>query len=235
MTLLELLIALAIVAGLFALVWPVMTRELDEWNFRSSGERVEAILLLARSEAMRSRIPLEVVYIEDDSRKEIIVRRFDPWPGAAVGGNAHHEPLGSWAHVVLSRDLDLVTLLAESIVNGDAGREAGDLLDLTAEELDSLNGDANRGLDSTDSDRSGRGQPLRLAIYLGDGTAVVSDEPRWLLDADGRRASLRINPWTGAPILERQSRATPPEPEEIDNEVDSFMEAAASQRRGGEQ
>ena len=93
-------------------------------------------------------------------------------------------------------------------------REEGESLDLSADEREevSLDFDTTLGV-SSDSVQ------IRIAIFLGDGTAIVSG-PRWILDASGRLAELRINPWTGAPGIEREARLEAGVPEE--EEQDSF-------------
>ncbi len=55
--------------------------------------------------------------------------------------------------------------------------------------------------------------PLRLAIFMPDGSALLS-RPVWLGDAHGRQAKLTINPWTGLSSQERSAASeaaeTPP-------------------------
>ena len=148
MTLIELLIAIAIIGGLFALVWPAMSGALGEWSFQSTLEQIESQLLLARSQAMRTRSPVEVVMTGEGARREVRARPFTAGLRAveqsevnaaqrgSSGGNAaplemfvedesadqRAADFGSWARFRLAQGVQILDALPQTITDAPRGR-----------------------------------------------------------------------------------------------------------------
>ena len=204
-TLLELLIALALLLAMTALIAPAMVNRLDERAFENAAEVVRQQLLLARAHAASTGRPVEVLYRSDPSR--VIARRFEPdadeqqAEGGAVGPTGVDEPVfeatlpESWAYRRLPEQM---SCSHERPLEIDAAGPA-----LAA------------GLHEARQARARTPATLRLAVYLPDGSALLGD-PIWLSDEDGRLMQLVINHWTGLPRLERVSNT--PEPEMIEQE-----------------
>ena len=70
LTLLELLLAIGLLLGLGALVFPAMLNHFHERAFESSAEIVRNQLLLARAHAQATGEPVEVTYYADPPRVE---------------------------------------------------------------------------------------------------------------------------------------------------------------------
>ncbi|MHC4990735.1 MAG: hypothetical protein ACYTGC_07105 [Planctomycetota bacterium] len=234
MTLLELLLAIALLLALGALVLPALFGRLTERAFESSAEIVRSQLLLARAHAQTTGEPIEVRFVTDPPR--VAARRFDVGlidlgptrdePGAdilagepfeAASASDEQEPdtlriFEPWAErpladgVWISDQSGLVEDGSDGVMAMNAGLAAED-------DRDAMRNDETL-------------RTLRLALFMPDGSAVLA-EPVWIRDEHGRRGRLTVNQWTGLASFERVMAALPereedeePEPEEPDEDLE---------------
>jgi len=198
-TLLEVLVAVALLLALFGLALPNVMSSLEERAFESAAEMTIAHLLLARAEAQRSARPIEVRYVANEPRLEarpfeldgavIIVIMAEPAEedsdtGFGVDALDEEEPVAilpeAWAYRPLP-DGVRITLAAPE----------------TPEEIDPLD-DAFEDEPPEEEEETA----FLLAVFLPDGSVLVGDEV-WIRGADGRTGRLRLNGWTGLPRFER--------------------------------
>ena len=190
-TLLELLIAIALLVALAAIALPSLVTDLDERAFVAAVDATHRQLLLARAHAQATGRSVELVFDARPSRIE--ARRFDP------------------ARLAVERD---------EAGEFDIDLDAGDDDDLVIHE-----GWAYRelpvGVRVTRPARDGEESagPLRLAVYLADGSAIFAP-PFWIVDDAGRRRRVTVNPWTGVPDLEAE-----PSPGNRDAGTDTDLDA----------
>ncbi len=194
-TLLELLIALALLLAMTALIAPAMVNRLDERAFENAAEVVRQQLLLARAHAALTGRPVEVLYRSDPSR--VIARRFEPdadelpAEGGAVG------PAG----------LDEAQEFEATLAEAWAYRQLPEQMRCSHERplaFDAADPDLAAGLREARQAQATSPAALRLAVYMPDGSTLLG-RPIWLSDDDGRLIGLVINHWTGLPTLERVS------------------------------
>jgi type II secretory pathway pseudopilin PulG len=219
-TLLELLLAIALLLAVGGLVLPAMFDRLTERAFESSAEIVRSQLLLARAHAQTTGEPIEVLFEGDPPR--VAARRFDaalaaldPRAGAADAPGprgSDDEPLevlsmddGEAPDALRIREPWADRLLADGVWIADRGGISdGEPAGLEVE----AGPDAAGGVfDQDDAPRT-----IRLALFMPDGSAVLA-EPVWVRDDHGRRGKLTVNQWTGLPSFERVMES-PQEPEE---------------------
>jgi prepilin-type N-terminal cleavage/methylation domain-containing protein len=217
-TLLELLVALAILLTIAGITLPSMVRILAEREFESAGDVVVNHLLLARSHAQTSGEMVEVRFVADPPHLE--ARRFDPRVSddeSQVMFPARDEARVMPTLTRLDRSYDDEES-ARLIARGWAQRAMpGDVrITRTQPERDDLRypdayadeayvpflaemEDAYAAAPGVEDD-----VPvfIRLAVFLPDGSALLAD-PVWLVDEDDRAAKLTVNPWTGLAELER--------------------------------
>jgi len=246
LTLLELLIVVGLILAIAALVFPVMTDRLAERRFDSAAQQVRAHMLLARAEAMSTRRAVEVRYAPD--RRVVETVRFEPEVDEAgmgvrqraaarsedSGGDPLTEALGPIDGEEIGRTDVAVVDVPESVrildrlpEDLDVDLEAGMALDLDAEQLEYLEAESPEM--AVDDPFAFEERPaVRLAVYLGDGSALLS-KPLWLIDEDGRRAKLEVNPWTGVPRLTREAAASDAaDDDEPDAEADDDFDTGSS-------
>lgn len=227
-TLIELLIAIAILLTIGAIVTPIMTRTLDERRFESAAERVELQLLLARSYAQRSGDPIEVRF-ETDSRR-IVARRFldgdetgdfsdRRQPPAQREHAQRHDFAGTfddddagviaeaWTERVLSRGIRLHDQPPQRTMASAAIRRQAAMDDAPAIEEESI----------------------RIAVFLPDGSALLA-RTIWLADDRDRLGRIRISTWTGTAKYERMPDIT----EEAPRSDDALDDEAAMMREAFE-
>ena len=214
LTLLEILIAIALLLALGALVLPTMMESLDERAFESAADVTLHHLLLARAHAQATGQPIEVLYHADPAR--LSARAFEAglrvvdlgeYRDAAAEDRDAADALGleykaafdrripeTWANRLLPGRVRFV---------GQPPEESG-AVDL---DLD-LYGEARPA--------SGRAS-IRLAVCMSDGSVLLGD-PVWLTDADGRWGRLSVNLWTGLAAFERLADA--PEHDVADDDLD---------------
>lgn len=216
-TLIELLIAIAILLAIGAIVTPIMVRTLDERRFESAAEQVEMQLLLARSYAQRTGELVEVRYHSDSRR--IVARRFmrgsdsdalsdsraapPPWDaseparGATFGTfeDADDESAiaEAWAMRVLLRGIELSDQRPEREIASDMPGRVRQQAPMSMME------DPNAAMRS---DLMPDDEPIRLAVFLPDGSAMLT-RTVWLTDNNARLGRIRVSTWTGTAKYER--------------------------------
>jgi type II secretory pathway pseudopilin PulG len=221
LTLLEVLVAIALLLALFGLALPNIMSSLDERAFENAAEMTTAHLLLARAEAQRSARPIEVRYVPDAPRLEARPFMLD---GAAVTADVDEEDAdtGLRADALLDDEDETVAILPEAW----AYRRLPDGVRLTLlppETPDEIDPRAEGFEDEPPEDEEETA--FLLAVYLPDGSVMVGDEV-WLRGADGRAGRLRLNAWTGLPSFQRvTAEDLEREREEDDDDTDEDEEA----------
>jgi type II secretory pathway pseudopilin PulG len=193
-TLLELLLAIALLLALGALVLPALFDRLAQRAYESSAEIVRSQLLLARAHAQATGEPIEVLF--ETAAARVAARRFVPGlvaPEPLVADQEQSpESLGvpePWAR----RDL------ADGVWITDRGDDPADELP-----------DEPAAPDTDEIPRS-----IRLALFMPNGSAVLA-EPVWIRDDHGRRGRLTVNLWTGLPSFEPRAAISQEEEEPQD-------------------
>ena len=74
---------------------------------------------------------------------------------------------------------------------------------------------------------AGEASRVRIAVFLGDGTAIVSGD-RWLIDESGRRSRLVVNPWTAVATFERVAQGHEHGESGVDDVDDGLLEDEAA-------
>lgn len=200
-TLLELLLAIALVLAVGALVMPALVDRLGERAFESSAEIVRSQLLLARAHAQATGEPVEVRFEPEPPR--VAARWFEPDPGSL---ELPEDDAGGPGLQAASADLP----------SADED-EAPDALVIPEPWADRLLADGVRITDRPDvvdgaaeqpvaSGQDETLRPIRIALYMPDGSAVLA-EPVWFHDDHGRRGRLTVNRWTGLPTFEQVTRS----------------------------
>ncbi|MCZ6835446.1 MAG: prepilin-type N-terminal cleavage/methylation domain-containing protein [Planctomycetota bacterium] len=200
-SLLELLIALSLILAMAALTMPVVSRTLAARDFDSTVDRLTHQLRLARAQAQVSGRAVEVICTPDSGRIE--ARYFDAQQFEAdvmSDDFASRESMESNHEGVDSDSTAIPDGWARSIVKG-----AFKLSTMPPQSDD-------------DSDSPIGIETVRLAIFMPDGSAIMS-EPIWLRDADGRSGKLSVSRFTGLPRFERA--------EDLTSESSSELERAS--------
>lgn len=168
-TLLEVLLALALLVLMAGIVVPPLTDRLADRAFTSAADVTLQQFLLARAHAQATGQPIEIVYRDGmvEARRFVPGDRTDP-------------------HDVFSDDAAADDAV---IAEGWATRALPAGMRLTAA------GDAGDA-------------PLRLAVYLPDGSSLLDGRAR-LLDDDGRVGVFAVNPVSGLPLFERSDPSDP--------------------------
>ena len=232
LTLIEILIAVALLLALGAIIMPAMIRELDERQFEATADLVAEQLIMARAHAQTTGVAVEVVY--DGPRERIVARPFHtdgapPRTADSVSGladdrvadwflgdpddpDATDVPVAAipepWAERVLPPGLRL-TDRAPDTVEGVAVEDEGGFRILEIEAM-------------IDGERPS----IRIAVYLSNGSTLIT-RPVWFVDDDERAIELVVNAWTGLPVLTRLVPGAPsagpddePDDEVTDDEMD---------------
>ena len=240
-TLVELLIALAIVVMLGAIALPIAMGALEARAFESAVDSLQEQLLLARAHAQESGRSVQVVY--DPGRSEVAVSLFDIDSLAAGKRSQRSDPRSDEFDASGPEPDPDIELLTDVLVAREDPQAPRDDRIPEPWSVRSLGGDlwlqqdspseGNDGPRSAslalelDSRRSHRPSSLLiLVVYLPDGTPLVAD-PLWLMDAGGRASRLTINPWSGEPTIERFADVQPPENQDLaDGDQTSDQQAA---------
>ena len=193
-TLLELLIAIALLVALAAIALPSLLTDLDERAFVAAVDVTHRQLLLARAHAQTTGRSVELVFDARPSRVE--ARLFDP------------ARLGVERDEASEFDVDIDAVDDDDLVIHEswAYRELPVGVQVTRPAPD--------GVESAG--------PVRLAVYLADGSALFAP-PFWIVDHAGRRRRVTVNPWTGVPNLEAE-----PSPDDRDAATDTDSAADAA-------
>lgn len=243
-TLLELLIALAVMIGLLALALPFTMRMLEERELATTEESIASELLKARVRAQESGKAVEVVVLEG-APSRIAMHFFDMTSSRAESGaqdsfrvsTERDRPSASDRHRRSSGDpvrdswweesaLDSSIRVTSSDASSDAGsgRNWSTYSDRTnGAKLDSGNGSGRRageGLGTGSGLGSGSGGgSLRLAVFLPDGSILFA-ATLLLLHDSGLRSRVSVDPWTGQPAIARgatDERPAPSSPESAEH------------------
>lgn len=214
LTLLETLIALVLLVAMAALVVPSMLKSMEERTFESAADVTNDQLMMARAHAQATGTPVEVTYRPD--RSQVLARIFKP---GSVQQPLALRPDTRFADPKLSNLGPLSPQTSHEAIAGDdqsaiteswAVREISPDVRIVARPPAGADGspgsNASSSLNETSPDDSfeelGKGEEIRLAVFMPDGSALVG-EPVWLNDDHGRLGVLTINPWSGIPVFQR--------------------------------
>lgn len=203
LTILEVLIALVLVVALGAMVFPSLMNSLEERAFDTVAEETNEQLMRARAHAQVTGSPVEVTY--DAHTSQVRARLFQPLENFAAPDHDDLDmPMSSkptpatpqaregaaiteaWALVNLGRSMRIVSRppperAADALLPPTRSLQPGEYE--TFEDL-------------------GKGQDVRLAVFMPDGTALMGDQV-WLNDDKGRIGVFTINSWSGLPFFKR--------------------------------
>lgn len=240
MTLLEVLIAVVLLAALTAIVAPMVFDRLDERAFEAAADTTSEQLMMARAHAQATGEAVEVTY--SPTTGEVQARLYAPWskeievgqvqPGTSPlidsagnrGSNAEvtagdrenrrttataggsDESMESalpiaegWATRALGRGIRIATHRPKSGAESSADAEWCD------PQTGLPVGDHSDDIETLDD--LAKGQEVRLAVFMPDGSAMVG-ENLWLNDERGRCGRISINPWSGLPMFQRLADLT---------------------------
>jgi type II secretory pathway pseudopilin PulG len=245
LTLIEMLIAVVLLLAIAALVLPSMFRAMEERTFDAAAHQTEEQLRMARDHAQATGTPVEVTYRADKS--EVQARFFGAGEGSAreSGSTGSEQPGFNLGIGALSDLTASEAEAAELIPESWACRGLGPGMRLVARPpADSSDDAASTEVDVTEPsageyetlDDLGRGQDVRLAVFMPDGSALVGD-PIWLNDDKGRRGMFTINPWSGLPAFQRMSdhKTGAADPSDEKNPLgDDLRETAGRERDSAE-
>jgi hypothetical protein len=199
LTILEMLIALALLLAMAAIVAPSLLNTLEERAFETAADETNEQLMMARAHAQATGTPIEVTY--SAGKSQVQARVFSPMADVGAiadsGGEPVHEP---WALRFLGRG---VRIVARKPVSESAA-------------VDPMVAELPIPDDVETLEDLGKGQDVRLAVFMPDGTALMSDRV-WLNDAKGRLGVFTINPWSGLPFFERLADLTAEVIEDLQN------------------
>jgi type II secretory pathway pseudopilin PulG len=187
-TLIELLTVLGLLLAMAALALPLVHGIVERRRFEGAVEEVVGMLLLARSHARLEATTVEVVLVGGGSGPVELVARQVELSGLALEESDDPPPplSASWAKRRLPEE---VRVSGEAVPESAAEAPVGPPLDGAS----TLAAWEDAG---DDGQREGGGVQRRLALYAPDGSAPVAGRLT-LIDEAGRRAVVRINPWTG--------------------------------------
>ncbi len=195
-TLLELLIVLAVLAALMAIALPFTLRSLEARELESTEENIASELIKARVKAQESGRPVEVVVVEEPPR--VIVRYFreddsgaapPDEPNGATSGSASFRPrfadstFESWGE-------ESALHPSVSVATMPAANESQD------------DGELGEGQHRSPHWSPHGGNPVRLAVYLPDGTTLFA-ATLLLMHQNGLSSRVSVDPWTGQPAIRR--------------------------------
>jgi len=226
-TLLELLIAIGLLVALAAIAAPSLMGQLSERRFDATVDAVTQQLLLARAEAQMTGRPVEVRAVT--KRGDAVGQLGSPTDGGATPpAEVRHE---QWRVEARLLQLELPDeVMAESEVRTRGG--ADDHVDPTiyeawaqqplpsgfaiVDERPSWLRELSHGASEDEqpanptSGPSGAGRrnndgadvPIRLAVFLPDGSSLIGDTA-WLVEDEQRAAAISVDAWTGLPTVQR--------------------------------
>lgn len=215
LTIVEVLIVIALLAGITAIVVPMIANSLNERAFETSADVTSEQLVLARAHAQATGEPVEVRYHAATAQVE--ARLFSPWLPSFVFPNVT-KASSSTKTGAAGNGSDAADPACMDNDQADAGRSAiaepwaNRSLSHGVRIVNRRPADSNHaGSDASSSSANGvmaqLGLPdgnddIRLAVFMPDGSALMG-APVWFNDDDGRIGKLTINPWTGLPMFER--------------------------------
>lgn len=199
-TLLEIMIALGVLAVVLGLSLPALSARLDRGSFDAGVDRVRHSIELAREEAREIGVPVQVRARTELSGGVVLEWRTADSPGASEESGATPDE-AAWTRVAeLGRGL---TITRERPASSPGAPEVG----AGPDELESF---AER--------EAGDELPTqRIGLFLPSGEAIVPG-PSYLVEAgaspvssDQRWVELSISPWTGRVTIERPQPTDPSE------------------------
>ncbi len=196
-SLLELMIALAVLLAMGGLVMPALLNSLRARSFEHAADLVAHQLLLARAHAQRTGKPVEVLWVRE--RSWIEARYFSLNANKEDRGeNFQDEGSDSEFDEEIREPWGIQGISSEILFSRQPPDDTGETGDMREEE------DIEEEYE------------IRLAVLWPDGSAWPA-ESLWLKDEGERAVPVIINPWTGE-MMEEQ----PPEMEsEYSEEEDS--------------
>ena len=203
-TLLELLIAMAIVIALAGLIAPIGLARLTSAEFEQSRYTLETTLMLARAEAMRSGEPVTVLVGGPAAGPS---RLFAGKLGVETSGVGLTEEMKQApAPGPVMEETDLPG--AVRLVFDDPSVEPG-----KGSESEPASDSKSPAADQTTESTS----RAAVVVFLPDGRAS-GVRPCWMMDGAGSAAAVTINSWTGAVSVARVevwSEDAPKKPEAV--------------------
>lgn len=228
LSLIELLIAIAVLGVMLAVVLPATIGQLSRQAFSAAQDQLQGQALLIRAHAMSTGQSLEWRYhtgrrvtearpvgaddLASALRSEAArsgSRRserpeFDEAALASAREAAPVDPLGSWAHQVLPRGVRITDQPPHDLL--DDPPFGADIPDPALEEDELL------------FDEDGGERTIRLAVFLPDGSVLLTRSV-WLRDDEDLAAKMVINAWTSRLEFTRITPATSVESEDEDAET----------------
>lgn len=202
-TLLEVMVAIAIVVAIGALSLPFVSGTMDANRFASASDELVGHLLLARSSAQERGDALEVICRHDG--RQLCLKAVSP-AGAGEG-----EDEGSAADVTPGTIVSCFTLPdGITLEPSPSADESGTEEDASA----------NERVD-------GLASWSRVAVYGTDGSVMLASAFR-LCDESGRTATLRFDPFTGMPSVGVRSAHVRTVAEDADEELEAEEESPAA-------
>ncbi|MBL9120134.1 MAG: hypothetical protein JNL80_09500 [Phycisphaerae bacterium] len=188
----ELLIVLAVLAALMAIALPFTLRSLEARELESTEENIASELIKARVKAQESGRPVEVVVVEEPPR--VIVRYFREDNSGAAPPD---EPNGTTSGSVSFRPR-----FADSTFES-WGEESALHPSVSVATMPAANESHQDGELGESPHRSPHGgNPVRLAVYLPDGTTLFA-ATLLLMHQNGLSSRVSVDPWTGQPAIRR--------------------------------
>jgi type II secretion system protein H len=182
-TVLEVLIALAIIGMLAAIVVAPMSSHMRGAEVEGAAARVQTALSDAQTEARESGRPVTVIAVVGEDGRTGLASRMVSAPAT---DQAPAAPGMEHAFARATRQVNL----PQGVTIAGSERPVE-----TARSIGGMAAPARNG--ATDS---GDPQERTLAVFLPDGSAVVAGPIR-VCGKDGRTSEVRVNPWTGVAAL----------------------------------
>lgn len=197
-TLLEMLLALALVIALGAIALPAMLETSEHEKLSDSAEAIEEQLLLARGHAMVEGVSVEVRFNPQTSRMVVskVAEAPEREPARALeAGQDESLPIvtRSWAQLDVDPEITISNEPPEQRAEGGLAPREPDPFSVTSL---SYAEPAEHAL-ADDSP-----EWITCAMYLADGSAPVA-ESIWLSTEVGRAMRIDIGRWTGIPTIDR--------------------------------
>jgi prepilin-type N-terminal cleavage/methylation domain-containing protein len=215
-TLLELLLALALLAVLASIALPAMLETSEHEKLNQTAEAIEEQLLLARAHAMVEGSSVEVRFDPRENRvlvcetgaaaneaglAEFVVRNANDDDARAAGQPIEPSIVKrNWAEFMVAPSVVVSNEPPDALVDAEDAAPGLDAFSITA-----LRG--SRDVLDGESEADAQ-EPITLALFLPDGSAPVV-EPIWLSTEDGRTMRIDIGRWTGIPHIDRTPAPAP--------------------------
>jgi len=210
-TLLELMLALALVLALAAITWPALVATGEHRALSNAADAVEKQLLLARAHAMIERTAVEVRF--DAAARAFTVRELVPGAVAGAGESAQPSDTETDSHgaddgttaasdaAIIKLDWAVLELdprikaSATPPLDATGATDASGFADAVAREM----AERQAMLEDLQSGESLQ-ESVVVAFFLPDGSAPVSSAI-WLTSEDGRSLRIEVGAWTGLPRI----------------------------------